>query len=123
MEHRWSPRKPLHVDVVIHYPPLGLVRGTSRDISLDGMFVDTGRILIPTGEVVEICFRPDTDGNPGHLHMDAEVIHASHAGIGLLFRDYGPDALLALKTLLLGDPEGRVAELCRIKSLRSPAQA
>ncbi len=115
MEHRWSPRKPLTVDVVIHYPPLGLVRARSHDISLDGMLVDTGRILLPPGEQVELCFRPDENPGP-YLHVDAEVIHTSPKGTGVLFRDYGPEVLLALKSLLLEGPDGHIAELCRIGS-------
>ncbi len=38
MEQRWTERIPM----ALVYPSLGLVRGKSKDIGLDGMFVETG---------------------------------------------------------------------------------
>lgn len=60
MEQRWTERIPMAVDVMVIYPSLGLVRGKSKDIGLDGMFVETGLLRwlqIPRYRLLLSCLR------------------------------------------------------------------
>lgn len=101
MEHRWSPRKPVKMDVFINYQPLGLVRGEAKDVSLEGMFVETGRVTLPKNEEVDITFAVKNDHEKRILHMGAFVVHSSQKGAGLMFRSGAHEALedaLSVKT-------------------------
>ena len=47
VEHRWSSRKEINMDVSLYYPPVGMINGKTRNISLEGMFVDLKGVSIP----------------------------------------------------------------------------
>ena len=48
MEHRWSPRRYLEGEVTMHYSPVGSFPAVLRDISLGGMFIETGDTALPS---------------------------------------------------------------------------
>lgn len=109
MEHRWSPRKPYATDVVIHYRPLGLIRGRTKDISLEGMYVSTGRITLPKNEPVDVCFTL-VDGDHKSMHqMGAFVVHSQEDGVGLMFRDFQSSVYAALENVLFEEPPLRMS--------------
>ena len=56
LEHRYSPRRQVNLEVLINYPALGSLRAAVRDISNDGLFVETGPIRLPIHQRVEITF-------------------------------------------------------------------
>ena len=47
IEHRWSSRKNINIDVSLYYPPVGMINGKTRNISLEGMFIDLKGVSLP----------------------------------------------------------------------------
>ncbi|QKT02487.1 PilZ domain-containing protein [Ectothiorhodospiraceae bacterium 2226] len=89
MEYRWHMRKPMRLDVVLYYRGTRLLQCAAKDISLQGMFLNTGPAFFAKNVPVEVAFSlPDADGNMRHYHMRAVVVHGEAGGIGIMFRDY-----------------------------------
>ena len=86
MEFRSNERKPLALHVVISYPGLGLVCGRTRDVSLGGMFVQTGQVILPRNQQVGLCFHLPISGEDLLCVADARVVHNGVHGVGLGFR-------------------------------------
>src|SRR3569832_1017746 len=86
LEHRWNRRRSVHLNAVIFYRPLGLLRAKVLDVSLAGAFVETGRSMLPPQTLVEITFALEMDGKP-HIHQtEALIVHQQPHGCGLLFK-------------------------------------
>ncbi len=54
MNSRSSVRRRLALRVVLGYPKLGMLSGSTRDLSRGGMFVETGRVTLPRNERVRV---------------------------------------------------------------------
>ncbi len=100
MEHRWSERKPLNLEVTLNYPPIGLIDGKTRDVSLEGMFVDTGGVPLPQHAEVEVNFCTRTHGQVREHCVPAYVVHGRHGGIGLMLRHVAYQDFHALRSAL-----------------------
>jgi len=85
MENRWFKRTPLKLNVLMHYSPLGIINGITKNISSNGMFVETGRIVLISNEFTSLHFRYP-DQLEGNIYtVDAHIVHASEKGAGLKF--------------------------------------
>ena len=92
MEHRWSERKPIEMDVALYYAPIGTINGKTRDVSLEGMYVQTPGIDLPLHAELEVSFMTrNGNGAPQEHHLPAYVVHGNGSGVGLMLRhvDYG----------------------------------
>lgn len=107
MEFRSNERKPLALHVVISYPGLGLVCGRTRDVSLGGMFVETGQVILPRNQQVGLCFHLSMSGDDLLCVADARVVHNGTYGVGLGFRQMEKRIYEALRELL-GRPAAEV---------------
>ena len=85
IEHRCSQRRKMSLDVVLNYHSLGLVHGQTRDLSMGGMFVETGRIQLPVHAQVDISLILESEGCCPPPRFEAMVVHDKGAGIGLMF--------------------------------------
>ena len=47
VEHRWSSRKEINLDVNLYYPPVGMINGKTRNVSFEGMYVEFVGVRIP----------------------------------------------------------------------------
>jgi len=83
MEHRFSKRYLVEIEVFIDPGSAGKFKGRTKNISYDGMYVYTSvSHLFPyMGVNVHFCL-----GNIEHF-ADALVVHASNHGAGILFCD------------------------------------
>lgn len=91
MEHRWSERKPIEMEVALYYAPVGTIVGKTRDVSLEGMFVRAPGVELPMHAELEVSFKT-RHGDQGHEHrLPAYVVHGNGEGFGLMLRhvDYG----------------------------------
>lgn len=100
MEHRCSERKPVYLNAVIFYRPLGLLRAKVLDVSLEGAFVDTGRVSLPPHAMVELTFTLDIESKQKLYQMEAIVVHHQRTGSGLMFKDFKLDAFQAIRDIL-----------------------
>ncbi|MDH5259649.1 MAG: PilZ domain-containing protein [Gammaproteobacteria bacterium] len=88
MENRWFQRTPAKINVMIHYAPLGLVSGVTKDISCLGMYIHTNSIILSCEESVDISFRyPDNEFGKS-FSLEAEIVHSDENGAGLQFLDF-----------------------------------
>lgn len=88
MEHRCATRRPFACDVVLSYRALGFVQGRARDLSMGGMYVETGCIQLPVNAVVEASFMLEHEtGQMGSCSTQAMVIHTKEGGSGLMFNE------------------------------------
>lgn len=94
MECRWSERTAAKFSVALQYGPLGLIIGKVRDISAEGMFVETGRILVYRNDIVNLSFAYPHGEELRIINTQARVRHTAHNGIGLMFEGYKFEPLL-----------------------------
>jgi len=94
-EQRRYPRLPLVLDVFLEYPPLGVIRGTTRNVSLEGMFVETGYFTLPRGATVQVAL-PLERGLTGTYRFRARVVHSREGGVGLVLHSAEIAAMRAL---------------------------
>lgn len=100
IEHRWSSRKNININVNLYYPPVGMINGKTRNISLEGMFVDLKGADIPPQARLEICFTAETQGKPIEHRLPAYVVHGSEQGVGLMLQHVGYREFDALRYML-----------------------
>ncbi|WJW75069.1 PilZ domain-containing protein [Thiohalobacter sp. IOR34] len=100
VEHRWSERKPIQMEVALHYPPVGTLRCTTRDVSLEGMFVATDGVELPPQAELEISFVTEDAGHRHEHRMPAYVVHGNGDGVGLMLRHVDYHDFYALRHLL-----------------------
>ncbi len=99
-EHRWSSRKDINIDVNLYYPPVGMINGKTRNISLEGMYVDLKGINIPPQTRLEICFTANCRGKTTEHRLPAFVVHGSEQGVGLMLQHVGYREFDALRYML-----------------------
>ncbi len=101
-EHRWSSRRELDIEVDLHYPPVGVINGKTRNISLEGMFVDLNGAQIPENARLEISFTSTTETGKSKEHrLPAYVVHERNGGIGVMLQHVGYQEFDALRYMLI----------------------
>lgn len=93
LEHRWKKRIEVSLDVVVRGRDGLMLRGRTRDISADGMFIRLATHAVATTTVVEIEL-----SRCGCLH--GWVVHAGKEGIGVIFHSLGDKKQRLLRQLL-----------------------
>lgn len=85
MEHRFNLRKPISLDIMIDHQGLGLVSAQTLNISMGGMFIDTGRIRLPSNAVIQLSFTIESEWNNRTYSTSALVVHSGDDGVGIMF--------------------------------------
>ena len=86
IEHRWSSRKDITLKVNVYYPPIGMIDGHTRNISLEGMFIDLEGVRIPAQARLEVGFTAELHGRCTEHRLPAYVVHANENGVGLMLQ-------------------------------------
>ncbi len=97
MEQRSSLRVAVNADVVVNYRSVGYIRGRIRDISPQGMYVETGRIRMPRNATVEAYLKAGSRGP--RLVLNAKVVRVADDGVGLCFESTPDNFASALAAL------------------------
>lgn len=100
MEHRYTERKPMVLDVVVICPRLGLVRGKTVNVGMGGMFVETGCVLMPLHSPVTVSFQPDPKQPERNHEAKGMVVHQKGQGFGLMFNDLIPETRSVIDVLM-----------------------
>ncbi|MEA3242757.1 MAG: hypothetical protein U9Q19_04865 [Pseudomonadota bacterium] len=100
LEHRWSSRKEINLHVNLYYPPVGMINGTTQNISLEGMYVAVNGVDIPPQARLEVCFTAETRGKSIEHRLPAYVVHGGDSGIGLMLQHVGYREFDALRYML-----------------------
>ena len=100
VEHRWSSRKDINLDVNLYYAPVGMINAKTRNISLEGMFVDIKGVRIPAQARLEVSFTASSGGGTFEHRLPAYVVHSRDGGIGLMLQHVGYREFDALRYML-----------------------
>lgn len=98
-ERRENRRIPIAIETSLHYGSIRLLNCNTRDLSLDGVFVETGGEVLPQDAFVDVALVVLRDGEIRRPRLPAKVVRVQHDGLGLSFRypDYnGYTALVDL---------------------------
>lgn len=100
MDSRKSSRKPLRQYVNLESARIGPVSARSRDVSLGGMFVETGALMLPPNADVAVSFNLRHSGGQEAFHFLATVVRRVPEGAGLMFLQMDADAIRTLSDAL-----------------------
>lgn len=100
MEHRYTDRKPMVLDVVVVCPCLGLVRGKSVNLGSGGMFVETGCVTMPINAPVQVCFQAEQASSGEKHEISGMVVHLKGQGFGMMFDELDAGSRRLLSSLL-----------------------
>ena len=98
-ERRDTPRIPITLDAVLHYNNQSFHHSLTRDISLDGAFVETPTGLSKKGNI-ELAIQLPTEGKQQYHRFQAQVVRVADGGAGLVFDKVDTDAYAALLDLV-----------------------
>jgi hypothetical protein len=80
MEHRYSPRVQGALDVEIFSKGRRLGRDRTRDLSFEGMFLQTGPVALQANDLLTLHLTANGRSN----RLPAVVVHRSDAGVGVM---------------------------------------
>ena len=86
MDHRLHPREPVSYQAIVNYPPLGLVLGRVRDMSLRGISIDTTPITLNLDTPVTVTIRFRENGRERFSRFDALIVWSEDGRAGLIRR-------------------------------------
>ena len=100
MEHRCSVRKPIEFQLLLYKHGIPVQSGTSRNLGLGGMFIDTGNREWRKNEYLEVEVLGQ-EGEPS-MRLPAVVIHHNGAGAGVMFDAVSNQQRRTLRSWLFG---------------------
>ena len=106
-EQRWSPRKQLETEVVLHCASLGTVRAKTRDISYGGMRLEVRPLVLNPNSKVMVTLIARQAAEVVHRSVEALVIYMNRHGCGLRFDRLDRSTLRLLQTMGL-EPQAAV---------------
>lgn len=98
VEHRFSPRSAIVLEADLYHNRRCLGSFKTRDLGYRGLFVETGRIGLLCGSLVQITLT--APAARGKRTLDAMVVHYSAGGAGLLFAAGQLESLSFIRGLL-----------------------
>ena len=100
MEHRWSVRKSVKVDVSLRRQGSTFERFKTRDLSMEGVFVESGKDSWPEDTFLEMELPLYENGIQTRHRVPVVVVHRSMEGMGLMFCVYDQPLFKAIEYLL-----------------------
>ena len=100
-EKRWCLRKPIKLDIALHTSQSAVIRCSTRDIGLEGLFVETDKHNINTLSEFDVTIFADEQNNKSH-RIRAKVVHATDDGIGLMFQDHSIETIRFMRQIFYG---------------------
>ena len=97
MEHRWSLRKPVTFEVLVSNKCHPLIRARSRNISLEGLFIETGIVILPVGSFIEVEFSLMIGRLQEQVRMPAVVVHRTVHGCGVVFHAFNTNVFRSIE--------------------------
>jgi hypothetical protein len=101
-ERRDTPRVPiaLHAIVKMTGRPFQMFR--TRDLSLEGTFVETGPHRLAAAEKVEVALKIPSNGVSQVYRFSARVIRVAPSGVGMVFDQVNTESYAALLECVFG---------------------
>ena len=99
-DRRWSARKTIELYVAIYYDRLGLLPCKTLDMSMEGMFVKTGRIILSLHSKVDAVFTHHGGTVSQQLRLPAKIVRVNAEGAGLQFHNFNSETYYFLREIL-----------------------
>lgn len=100
MEHRWSERKPLNMDVYVYHRGTPVAACKTRDVSRGGMQIRVGPLGFYKNTPLELEFEILRDGELRRYRLPGNVVHCSRNRMGVMLDESHPEVREALHRLL-----------------------
>ena len=100
-EHRWSARTLQHLDVALFNNKMSRLPVRTRNISLGGMFIETG-ISLPVNASVTLGFTLQAGERVSHHRLAAFVVRLSEDGLGLMYEHLDDETVRSMREILYG---------------------
>lgn len=100
MEQRWNIRMPVRTQVCIRSPDTGTIAGRTRDLSFEGMYVETSPDSVSAHTFVQVEFAVRDGANWSVVKTPAMIVRSADDGVGLMFPDYDDRVFDGLALLL-----------------------
>jgi len=100
VERRASVRRSVALPVSLYYDRLGLLSCKTRDISIEGMLLDTGRMRLSNNTQVEVVLPDRSEKRREPIRLQARVSRVRESLAALTFHDLEISAVRRLKSLL-----------------------
>lgn len=101
-ERRLGPRRQLTLEVMLEHSRLGLRRYQTRDVSLDGVFIEASDIPLRRNTLVDLVLRIPADGKTRHHRVRAKLAPLKNRGARFIFHKLDERTYTALVDLLYG---------------------
>ena len=98
LEHRWSQRKQVRLNALVLHRLAGLLQTHILNIGLERAYIAVEYPALPVQAIVHLSFVLEIAGTHTINQTDAFVIHRSHGGYGLMFKEFRFTAFPALKS-------------------------
>lgn len=100
IERRWNARIPLQLHAALYYSGLGIVKCDTRDISMDGALVVTGRVILNQDASLDIILCSGDENKAEQCRLKANVTRLTADGAGISFRDLSPENYRFLQSIM-----------------------
>jgi hypothetical protein len=107
VEHRCNVRHPASLDTVIESRAGHRIPGRIKNLSLGGVFIETGRNRPALNTIVDLSFSLPLNGSSYPCRISAMVVQQTERGMGVMFEELSPETRAALKTLIESGPSRR----------------
>lgn len=99
-ERRDTQRIPITLDTILNYNNQHFQHASTRDISLDGAFVESKSGSLTKKGTMELAIKLPGEGAAKYHRFHAQVVRVANNGAGLLFDRVDTDAYAALLDLV-----------------------
>jgi predicted phage tail protein len=99
-ERRDTPRIPIALDTIVSYNDQNYHHSTTRDISLDGAFVESKAAALAKKGTMELAIKLPVEGAPKYHRFHAQIVRVTKGGAGILFDRVETDSYTALLDLV-----------------------
>ncbi|HEX7043720.1 MAG TPA: PilZ domain-containing protein [Burkholderiales bacterium] len=99
-ERRDTPRIPIALEAILDYNRQDPQPSVTRDISLDGVFVETRSGTVPRKGALDIAIKLPGDGGARYHRFHAQVVRVTDRGAALVFDRVETDSYAALLDLV-----------------------
>ncbi len=100
VERRSTLRTPMSLNVSLYYDRLGLLSCKTRDISIEGMLLDTGRMRLSRHAKVEVVLTDLVEDYSDPIRVFAKVNRVDESLAALTFKNLEIDTFRRLKSLI-----------------------
>ena len=95
-ERRDTPRVPIALDAMVKLGDRPYQMFQTRDLSLDGAFVETGPHRVGSKERLQVALKISVGGAPQIYRFDARVTRIAPQGVGMVFDHVNTESYAAL---------------------------